>query len=205
MTEEKDITKKLASLAVARPPTSEAMADFSPTPAHEQIAAALNSDTHYSSMKDLAEAAGVSARTVQRAVSEPASLTWMVSQASQLAAARLGAVHGRIFAMAMTSRAPGWARLYMDRFDQDYKKQKVLEKGGAHQFNFLSEMSTDELIKWLQRTFQKLQGAAGAPPALSAGVSGLARLADGGTDLSVGSGGGRGTPVAGENPEVLGS
>jgi hypothetical protein len=99
---------------------------------------------------------------------------WMVAQASRLAEARLGAVHTRIFQQAMTARAPGWAKLFLERFDSDYKNQKILEKGGAQQFNFLQEMQTDELTKWLQRSLRKLQGAAGAGNAdLDGSVRGL--------------------------------
>jgi len=150
---------------------------FEPTPTHEAIAGALN-DTAPTSLAELASAAGVSTRTVQRVISDPAALQWIIAQASQLAEARLGAVHLRIFQQAMTSRSPGWAKLFMERFDADYKKQKVAERGGAHQFNFLGDMETSELSGWISRKLQALQGIAGLPTAPKGEVRGDVRSSD---------------------------
>lgn len=163
------IKEKIAALSAARPPTAAQMGAFSPTPAHEQIAGALNGQTSLSDAASLAEAAGVSVRTLQRACSDPAAVTWIVAQQTEIASARLGAVHGRLFEMAMTSRSATWAKLYLERFDGEYKKQKILEKGANQQFNF-SDMTHAELLKSIGRAYRKLQGVTDTPGALEAEV-----------------------------------
>lgn len=141
-------------------PSPAEMKKFEPDHTHEAIAGALNDPEVPHTMKGLAEHAGVDPKTLRKVLRTPAALLWIVSQASSLAEARLGAVHSRIYQMAMTSRSATWARLFLERFDTNYKAQKVLEKGGAQQNNFLGEMETDELIKWFGRKLQQLQGSA---------------------------------------------
>jgi hypothetical protein len=151
---------KIISIANGANPTSEELKSFKPTPTHEAIAGALNDAECPHTLTGLAEHAGVSRNTLTAVIRQPAAVLWIVSQASRLAEARLGAVHARIYNMAMTSRSATWAKLYMERFDKEYKNQKVLEKGGAQQFNFLREMSHGELSTWFGRKLQELQGAA---------------------------------------------
>lgn len=165
---------RIISLAANARPSERQLKEFEPTQTHEAIAGALNDPECPHTLEGLAEQAGVDPKTLRKVLREPAALLWIVSQASTLAEARLGAVHARIYNMAMTSRSATWAKLFLERFDKDYKNQKILERGGAQQFNFLQEMGTDELLKWFGRKLQQLQGSATGGALLShEGVPGV--------------------------------
>jgi hypothetical protein len=151
----------LTSRSIANLPAPDDIQGFHPTASHEAIAGALNDGAAPCSIKELATQAGVSTKTIQRAIADPAALQWIVSQASRLVEARLGAIHCRLYLQAMTSKNASWMRLYLDRFDPEFKKQKILEKGGATQVNYLKEMSENELSSWLQRKLRELQGVSG--------------------------------------------
>jgi len=159
-------------LSTVRVPTDKDLRNFEPTATHEAIAGALN-EPGSKTLIELSQKAGVSPRTVQRAISDPAALSWMVSQASCLAEARLGAIHARLLHMALKAKSPGWLKLYLERFDPEFKKQKILERGGAHQNNFIGDMDSVELVKLLQRKWRGLQGPSGTPPVISAPLPGL--------------------------------
>jgi hypothetical protein len=163
------IQNKIISLANGADVSPRDMQNFEPTTTHEAIAGALNDVEAPHTLAGLAELAGVHRNTLSEVIRHPAALLWIVSQASRLAEARLGAVHARIYNMAMTSRSATWAKLYLERFDREYKNQKIAEKGGQSQFNFLQEMGTDELFKWFGRKLQQLQGSATGGALLSHG------------------------------------
>lgn len=160
-------------MADATPVSVRDRDQFEPTPAHYAIADALNDQTAFTNTAALAEAADCSIRTLQRAISSPAVLSWIIAQQTSIVESRLGAIHARIFDMAMTSRSSSWAKLFLERFDVEFKKQKVLERGHNQQNNFLGDMSHDELVKSIGRAFRKLQGATGIAPPTGQDVPGV--------------------------------
>jgi hypothetical protein len=65
--------------------------------------------------------------------------------------------------MALTSKNAAWVRLFMERFDDDFRRQKVLERGTNTQFNLLASMSDEELERWVMQKTRKALGARVAP------------------------------------------
>lgn len=157
---------KIISLSQVRLPTERQLREFEPTEAHLAIAGVLNNpETSSSSFTELASHAGVSLRTLQRALSDPAALQWMVAQATRVAEARLGAVHSRLLSIALTGKpaqALAAIRMYLERFDPAMKQQRVLEKG-HNTFNFDS-MSEAELNAIVERFQRRFLGSAGSHP-----------------------------------------
>lgn len=163
------LQNKVVSLSNARPPTARDMDEFEPSPAQEAIAAVLASEECPATPQALAECAGCDVRTVQRALSMPAFLSWAASLQSRLVESRVGAVHARLLHKALTEKgAAGTSaiRLYLERFDPEFKKQKVAERGGiqANSFSFVSEMDHDELHAFIARATRQQLGQAPSRP-----------------------------------------
>lgn len=152
-------------IALTNGKPSSADETFQPSSAHFKIAGALN-ETSVATQDELCTRAGVSRATLSRALNTPTVLSWIIAQSSRLVEARTGAIHARLFEKA-TSGNVAAMRLYLERFDPEYKKQKVMEKGGTHlHTNFITEMSDRELPLFIQRKIRQLTGGDGTPPAL---------------------------------------
>lgn len=149
--------------AVAERATQRDIRNYEPTDAVRKLAAA-QFHTTAPSFTRLAEEAGVSRSQLYRILSEPAAVHWIVSHGTNMAAASLGAVHARLFELAMTSRNITAIRLYLERFDPEFKKQKALQDGHNTQINFVTEMSDNELRRLVEQKTTQLLGTTASEP-----------------------------------------
>jgi hypothetical protein len=149
-------------VAIAQTATAQQIREYQPS---QNVRALAGSMFHGVAPKliELAEGAGLSQSTVYRILKDPAAVHWIVSHGTNLASAALGAVHARLFQMAMTSRAVGPMRLYLERFDPEFKKQRVLEQGRNTQLNFIQEMTDAELGRWIKQTRTRQLGSTPQP------------------------------------------
>jgi hypothetical protein len=146
-------------VAIAQQASMADIRDYEPTETAQKLAAAFFHETA-PSLNRLAESAGVSRSTLYRVLSEPAAVHWIINHGTHMAQAALGAVHARLFELAMTSQKIAPLRLYLERFDPDFKKQKALTDGHNTQINFVTEMSDDELRRMVEQKTTRLLGSA---------------------------------------------
>lgn len=142
--------RTLISRANGLEPTDDS---FEPTQTHHAIAGALTRES-IETLTELAEAAGLARSTVSRSLSDPAALRWVVSRLTHLAADSVGAAHAVLLQRALTEKNPTWMKLYLVRFDEEFKKQQVAEKG-RNTLNVFGQMSDEELVAYIKREARK--------------------------------------------------
>lgn len=156
---EEHFTAHLVALAQTASP--QAIREYEPTRAVRALAGAFFTRSA-PDFEGLAEEAGISRSTLYRAMQDPAAIHWIVSHGSNIAGAALGAVHARLLHLALRATGKGDTavlRLFMERFDPEFKKQRVLEHGQNIQNNsFVSEMSDAELGKWVKQQRTRILG-----------------------------------------------
>lgn len=161
------VTEKLQHAVIARAnsaPTDPIPSDYEPPPTVRQIAAALATSAA-DTWTALAEQAGVSRSTVQRALSDPAAVKWIAQEGTRLSQEALGAVHFTLLQKALTSNNPAFLRLYMLRFDEAFRNTEIASRGKLTQNNIYESMSPAELEKHVRREIRKLGLAVPAPDA----------------------------------------
>jgi hypothetical protein len=161
-----DLSRRIASCAAAADPA--ALAEFEPTGSHLALLGALSEGHGLDSAAEIAEAAGLARSTAYGILADPAACSWLSSRLSGRVASRLGLVHARLFHLAMTSRSPAAIRLFLERFDPDYKPAaeeiaRVAAGAVNAQFNFLQSMSPEELAAFVEQKRQRVLGATVLP------------------------------------------
>lgn len=144
-------------VAIAQQASQRDIREYSPSESAQKLAEALFHETS-PTLARLAERAGISRSSLYRVLAEPAAVHWIVNHGTNLAQAALGAVHARLFELAMTSDKVAPLRLYLERFDPEFKKQKALTDGHNTQINFVAEMSDAELQRMVEQQATRLLG-----------------------------------------------
>ena len=148
--------------ALANTATPEDIQNFKPAQIHWALAGALSVEAA-ASFTELAEKAGVSRSRLYEILNDPAATNWIVAQGTRLAHAALGAVHARLLHLALTSRSPAAIKLYLQRFDPEFKEAiaetRDLAKTINSQLNFIQTMSPTELENFIALKRRRVLGA----------------------------------------------
>lgn len=143
-------------VALANSATPSEIRSYEPTPSARKLAGALFV-AQAPTLGELAAAAGLSESSIYRLLRDPAAVHWVVSHGSNLAAAGLGAVHARLLERALTDkRSVAAIKLYLERFDPEYQRNRAMDGAKNTQVNFFSGMSDTELSRFLGTTKEKL-------------------------------------------------
>lgn len=131
-------------VAVANSDPSAIPDDFQPTSAHRALASSLF-ETQASSFLELAERSGVSRSHIYRILEDPAAVKWIVANSATALELGLVAVHSRLLHKALNDKSIAAIKLYMQRFDKDFKVRGDSINGENVQINNFSSYSLDEL------------------------------------------------------------
>ena len=145
---------KLAALASTAPPGSASA--FEPSETDYALAGALFT-SNAKSLLELARSAGISDTTLLRVRQNPARIAWIVSKGAEIAELGKGAVYARLIDKALTSDNPVWLKLYLERFDEIYRKANP---GATHntQVNVYGSYSDAELRALIQQKARQVFG-----------------------------------------------
>lgn len=143
--------------------STAAVADFSeverykPTAQDLALAGALF-EAQPDSFEALAASAGISPSTLARIRSDPVRCAWILTKAYDAARSTIPLVYANIARHAVSSGNPNWCRLFVELFDERAKKT-VVPSTQNNQFNFLGNMSDEELKAFLDQTRARLLGS----------------------------------------------
>lgn len=148
---------KVAAMAATASPA--AVAEFEPSPTHRTIAGALAlspTDT----VVELAAQTGLDRGTISAALSDPTACAWIAAHCTTYAKSCLGFVHAHLLDLALKSRSSSAIRLYLERFDPDYRP------AGAHQqaqpinaeLAQIIQMTPGELDRWISQRQRRMFG-----------------------------------------------
>lgn len=145
--------------AIASTSDPSAPTSYKPTIADAALAGALiskRSDT----FTQLASDAGVPLSTLYRIMEDPARCAWIVNRAAQCTKIGLAAVYARILDMALNSKSVSWAKLFLEKFDDDYKLRAAASAGAQtfNQLNFIGGMSDEELRSFISQKARQAMG-----------------------------------------------
>ena len=150
---------QLTAIAAADP---DPTATYKPTKAAQALVGALiqNNGAH-TTLKDLAAKAGIDESTVHRLAGDAHAVNWVLNQSAAVANIGLAAVYARLLNRALYSKSPAWAKLFMERFDVEYRRGQSDTTGARNtQINVYSGMSDTELQALVQ---SKMRQAFGGP------------------------------------------
>jgi len=131
-------------VAVANSDPSPIADDFEPTAAHRALSTTLF-ETQATSFLELAEKSGVSRSHIYRILEEPDAVKWIVANSARTMELALAAVHARLLHKALNDKTVSALKLYLQRFDKDFKVQSNSVSGENVQINNFSSYSLDEL------------------------------------------------------------
>ena len=147
---------RIASVAAsAGPPRAAA---FQPTSTCRALAGALIVENP-GTFSDLAKAAGVSRSSLYETIENPDACSWILGHSEATAKVGLGAVYARILEKALTSNAPSWARLFLERFDHKFTKPDGAPNSVTNNLNLFASMSEQELKAFVSQRGRQLLGA----------------------------------------------
>jgi len=109
-------------------------------------------------LEDLAAASNIAPSTLLRIRQDPVRSAWITQRAVLAQRSRSAEVFAHLHRMATSSENPAWSKLWLERFDEDYKKQAAAAVTHATQNNFICNMSDRELAAFLAQTRQRVLG-----------------------------------------------
>lgn len=113
---------RMESIAATVDP--EKLVEFKPRSIHHQLAGALLNHKP-TSIPELAEKAGVEERKLWHILERPEAVAWIVNTSAQLIKVGCAAVYSRCLEMALTSKNPRWAEVFLRRFDPLFKTSEA--------------------------------------------------------------------------------
>ena len=159
-TAQTQVGSKLAAIAAQAPPAGPgSVATFKPRSIHKQLAAALLAPNPPTTLDELAAAASVPQKELFHVLDRPGAVAWIISYTAELIQGGLGAVYSHMLHMAVTSKNPKWAQLYLQRFDKEFQPpaSTVIHGDVNTQQNFASWTSS-ELLAFIGAKRQKVLG-----------------------------------------------
>lgn len=155
------VGNKLASIAAQAPPAGPgSVIEFKPRSIHKQLAGALLSPQPPATLDELAAAAGITPKELFHVLDRPGAVAWIISHTAEMIQGGLGAVYSHMLHMAVTSKNPKWAQLYLQRFDAEYQKSQpsTIINGDVNTQQNFSSWNTAELTAFLRAKRQKVLG-----------------------------------------------
>lgn len=131
-------------VALAQSDPTPIAADFEPTESHRALAAALTAEG-VNTIAELAEKAGVARSTVYRTFEDKEAIKWIVSHSAGLMKSALPAVHAHLLHKALNDKGTSAMKLFLQRFDEEFKPQTQSISGENIQVNQYGSYSLDEL------------------------------------------------------------
>lgn len=131
-------------VAIAQSDPTPIAADFQPTESHRALASALTAEG-IGTIAELAEKAGVARSTVYRVFEDRDAIKWIVSHSAGLMSSALPAVHSHLLHKALNDKGVAALKLFLLRFDPDFKPQTQSISGENIQVNQFGSYSLDEL------------------------------------------------------------
>ena len=148
---------QLTAIAASAEPRD--VAEYTPTATDQALAGSLFS-SNAPTFLELAKRSGVAESTLFRLRQDPARVAWIVTHSRHLANLGRGAVYARVLDQALTSRNPNWAKLYLELFDEEYKKGQQADQTRNTQVNIFGGMSDTELRSFVQQKTRQVFGKA---------------------------------------------
>lgn len=151
---------RLESIAATAEP--EKLVEFRPKAVHHQLAGALLKQKP-KSLEELAESAGIEARKLYNILERPEAVAWIVNTSANLIKVGCAAVYSRCLEMALTSKNPRWAEVFLRRFDPLFTTSQVdtIITGDNVQVNQFKSMSYSELQALVKHERKQVLGEAG--------------------------------------------
>lgn len=163
MVETVESTQTLARLeSIAATAEPEKLVEFKPKGVHHQLAGALLNHKP-KSLEELAERAGVESRKLFNILERPEAVAWIVNTAANLIRVGTAAVYSRVLEMALTSKNPRWAEVFLRRFDPNFTTSAadISISGQNVQVNQFGSWSEAELRAALKHERKQVLGEAG--------------------------------------------
>jgi hypothetical protein len=146
---------RLESIANSADPRS--FTTYKPTNSDRALAGAILT-SHAKTFAELSHTAGISDATLERMLDDPARCAWIVSRSREGARFGRAAVYARILDMALNSRSPAWARLFLEAFDEDFKSKETIGTQNNTQVNVYKDYTTTELEAFIKQKSQQVFG-----------------------------------------------
>lgn len=131
---------------------------FQPTEFHKKfVENLLNSNP--GNLAELSQATGLSFSQIAGLLEDAAACRWITEQCAGIAKLGLGAVYQHIMQKALTSEKPGWAELFLKRFDENYQPKGSAVGGTQNtQINLYGNYSDQELLATVRSLRQQVLG-----------------------------------------------
>jgi len=143
--------ERLASIAA----TEVVSPEYKPNLQDRALAGALITGGAHTFV-ELAHKAGISLATLYRIMEDPKRCSAIVAHAGQCSKAGLAAVYSRILQEALVNPKVAWARLFLERFDDEFKSKSGISAGTVNiQQNIYKDMSNEELKAFVQQMQRK--------------------------------------------------
>lgn len=110
------------------------------------------------SLAELAAHAGVGEKTLQTIARTPHAVAWIVGECAKTAKLGLAAVYAKMLRESLASRRPDWCKLFLERFDPDYKPAGRDSGGTNIQVNNFGSYTTEELRAFVASKARKVLG-----------------------------------------------
>lgn len=130
---------------------------FKPTEFHRKLAEALVTKDP-KNFADLSEKTGLSFSKLASLVEDPAACRWITENCAEMARLGLGVLYQQIFKKALSSEKPGWAELFLKRFDPDYQPKGSQLGAQNTQINVYNGYSDQELVATVRALRQQVLG-----------------------------------------------
>lgn len=158
--------------AVAKSDPTPIRSDFQPTDTHRALAATLF-ESKAGSFLELAEASGVSRSHLYRILADPDAVKWIVAHSAGISKAALPAVYAQLLHKALNERGTSAIRLFLERFDVDFKPKEMTIGTSNTQNNYFG-YTTAELEAIVRQKTRTLLGESvptgdGSPPSEAQG------------------------------------
>lgn len=150
--------QRLAATAAAATP--KAVAAFKPGPIHYAVAGALFAfdKSPPTSFRELAIGAGITESQFLSILKQPEACSWIVAHTADICRFGLAAVYSRLLNLALTSKSPQWALLFLRRFDPEFQRQNTPVAAVQINQNTFSDYSNQELEAHLAQKRRKRFG-----------------------------------------------
>ena len=137
-----------------------ALQAFEPQFIHRALAGAMfESDEPVTSIRQLAQRAGLNVDRVREVVADPAACSWIIAHAAGIARVGLSACYARLFHKAMTADNPQWMSLFLKRFDPDFARADSPTVVHNTQINNFQKYTDAELLAYVSQEKRKRLGA----------------------------------------------